>query len=49
MEDNDALKLEVVFSYGTSKAKVKKVFEELKEIKPLNLVYHGDIHKMEWK
>lgn len=49
VEDNDALKLEVVFSYGTSKVKVKKVFEELKEIKPLNLVYHGDIHKMEWK
>lgn len=49
IEDKETLSLEVVFSYGTSKKKVKKVFEELKDINPLNLIYHGDIHKMEWK
>lgn len=48
LEGKESLRLEVVFNYGTSKKKVKKVFEELKNEKPINLVFHGDIHKMEW-
>lgn len=49
LEDIEALRVEVVFSYGTSKKKVKKLFEALKSINPLKIIYHGDIHKMEWK
>lgn len=48
LEGKESLRLEVVFNYGTSKKKVRKVFEELKNEKPINLVFHGDIHKMEW-
>ncbi len=48
LDGKESLRLEIVFNYGTSKKKVKKVFEELKNEKPVNLVFHGDIHKMEW-
>ncbi len=49
LEDIEALRIEMIFSYGTPKKKVKKLFDELKAIKPLKIIYHGDIHKMEWK
>jgi len=48
IEGKNSLRLEVVFKYGTPKKKVKIVFDELKE-KTQNIIFHGDIHKMEWK
>lgn len=48
IEEKNSLRLDVMFKYGTPKKKVKKVFEELKE-KTQNIIFHGDIHKMEWK